>query len=36
MVPKAKRMKKLIFRYVRVFKKLFEDKIGELDELDIR
>jgi hypothetical protein len=36
MLPKAKRTKKPIFRYLRVFKKLFEDKNGELDKLDIR
>jgi hypothetical protein len=36
MLPKTKRMKKAIFRYLMVFKKLFEDKNGELDKLDIR
>ena len=36
MLPKAKRTKNPIFRYLRVFKKLFEDKNGELDKLDIR
>jgi hypothetical protein len=36
MLPKAKRTKKPIFRYLMVFKKLFEDKNGEFNELDIR
>ena len=35
-VPKAKRLKNPIFRYLMVFKKNFEAINGEFNELDIR